>query len=132
MKFLRSATTTEEIKMDQEMIKAVAEWPEPKNLKEVQAFLGFANFYQRFIQGYSKVMISLTILTKKEQPFKWGKEQQDAFHELKEKFILAPILASFNLEKEFFTLETDASNQALNYVYVNQMPMDNCTQLCTG
>ena len=98
--------------MDQEKVKANTEWPEPKNLKEVQAFLGFANFYQRFIQDYSKVVTLLTTLIKKEQPFNWGKEQQDAFHKLKKKFILAPILASFDPEKKFI-LETDASDQAL-------------------
>ena len=54
----------------------------------------------------------MTTLIKKEQPFNWGKEQQDAFYELKKKFILAPILASFDPEKKII-LETDASNQAL-------------------
>ena len=69
--------------MDQEKVKTVTEWLEPKNLKEVQAFLGFANFYWRFIQGYSKVVTLLMTLTKKEQPFKWEKKQQDVFHGLK-------------------------------------------------
>ena len=53
VKFLGSIITTDGIQMDKEKVKAIKEWPEPKNLKEVQAFLGFANFYQRFIQGYS-------------------------------------------------------------------------------
>ena len=57
-------------------------------------------------------MTFLTTLTKKEQPFKWGKKQQDDFHELKNKFILAPILASFDPEKNII-LKTDISNQAL-------------------
>ena len=91
VKFLKSIITTEGIKMDQEKVKAITEWPEPKNLKEVQAFLRFANFYQRFIQDYSKVVTPLTTLTKKEQLFNWGKEHQDAFHGLKKKFISAPI-----------------------------------------
>ena len=112
VKFLGSIIITEGIRMDQEKVKAVTKWLEPKNLKEVQAFLGFANFYQKFIQGYSKVVTLLTTLTKKEQPFKWGKEQQDAFHGLKKKFILAPILASFDPEKKFI-LGTDALDQAL-------------------
>ena len=69
VKFFRSIINTEGIRMDQEKVKTVTEWPEPKNLKEVQAFLGFANFYRRFIQSYSKVITLLTTLTKKEQPF---------------------------------------------------------------
>ena len=55
--------------MDDEKVKAIKEWPEPKNLKEVQAFLRFANFYQRFIQGYSQICTPLTKMIKKEQPF---------------------------------------------------------------
>ena len=112
VKFLGSIIIIEPIKMDQEKVEAVTEWPEPKNLKEVQSFLGFANFYQRFIQDYSKVVTPLTTLTKKEQPFNWEKEQQDALHELKKKFIFASILASFDPEKNII-LETNASNQAL-------------------
>ena len=79
VRFLGSIIITEGIKMDQEKVKAITEWLEPKNLKEVQAFLEFAKFYQRFIQSYSKVVTPLTTLTRKEHPFKWGKEQQDAF-----------------------------------------------------
>ena len=109
VKFLGSMITTEGIRMDPEKVKAIIECPEPKNLKEVQAFLGFANFYQKFIQGYLKVVTPLITLIKKEQPFNWGKEQQDAFYELKKKFILAPILASFDPEKKII-LETDASD----------------------
>ena len=49
IKFLRSVITTNRIRINKEKVKAIKKWPEPKNLKEVQAFLGFANFYQRFI-----------------------------------------------------------------------------------
>ena len=66
VKFLGSIITTEGIKMNPEKVKIVTEWPEPKNLKEVQAFLRFANFYRRFIQDYSKVVTLLTTLIKKE------------------------------------------------------------------
>ena len=52
--------------MDPEKVKAITEWPEPKNLKEVQAFLGFVNFYQRFKQDYSKVVTLFSTSIKKE------------------------------------------------------------------
>ena len=83
VKFLGSIITTDEIQMDKEKVKAIREWPEPKNLKEVQAFLGFANFYQIFIQGYSQICIPLTKMTKKEQPFHWEYKQREAFEKLK-------------------------------------------------
>ena len=112
VKFLGSIIITDRIQMDKKKVKAIRKWPEPRNLMEVQAFLGFANFYQRFIQGYSQICTPLTKMTKKEQPFHWGCEQREAFEKLKKKFTLAPILASFNLEKKII-LKTDASDQAL-------------------
>ena len=98
--------------MDDEKVKAIREWPEPRNLKEVQAFLGFANFYQRFIQGYSQICTPLTKMTKKEQLFHWECKQREAFEMLKKKFTLAPILASFDPERKII-LKTNASDQAL-------------------
>ena len=112
VKFLGSIITTNGIQMDNEKVKAIREWPEPRNLKEVQAFLGFANFYQRFIQGYSQICTPLTKMTKKEQPFYWECEQKEAFGKLKKKFISAPILASFDPERKII-LKIDASDQAL-------------------
>ena len=112
VKFLGSIITINGIQMDNEKVKAIRELPEPRNLKEVQAFLGFANFYQRFIQEYSQICTPLTKMTKKEQPFHCECEQREAFEKLKKKFILAPILASFNLERKII-LKTNASDQAL-------------------
>ena len=112
VKFLGSIITTDGIQMDDKKVKAIREWPEPRNLKEVQAFLGFANFYRRFIQGYSQICTPLTKMTKKEQPFHWEYEQREAFEKLEKKFTLAPILASFDAERKII-LKTDASDQTL-------------------
>ena len=112
VKFLGSIITTDGIQMDKKKVKAIKKWPEPRNLKEVQAFLGFANFYQSFIQRSSQICTPLTKMTKKEQPFHWEYEQREAFEKLKKKFILALILASFDLERKII-LKTDASDQAL-------------------
>ncbi len=112
VEFLGSILTTEGIKMDPTKITAVTDWKTPKNLKEVQAFIGLANFYRRFIKGYSSIVHPLTELTKKEKPFEWGTKQRTAFEELKKKFTTAPILASFDPTKRI-TIETDASDLAL-------------------
>ena len=93
--------------MDKEKVEAIKKWPEPKNLKEVQAFLKFANFYQKLIQGYSYICIILTKIIKKKQLFHWGCEQEEAFEKLKNEFISALILASFDLKKKII-LEIDA------------------------
>ena len=112
VKFLRSIITTDGIQIDDKKVQAIREWPKPKNLKEVQAFLGFANFYRRFIQRYLQICTPLTKMTKKEQPFHWECKQREAFEKLKKKFILAPILASFDPKRKII-LETNASDQAL-------------------
>ena len=112
VKFLGSIITTDGIQMDDKKVKAIREWPEPRNLRDVQTFLGFANFYRRFIQRYSQICTPLTKMTKKEQPFHWECKQREVFEKLKKKFILAPILASFDPERKII-LKTDASDQAL-------------------
>ena len=100
------------IRMDQGKVQAVLEWPAPTTIKETQAFLGFANFYRRFIEGYSRVAKPLTELTKKDQGFKWTEEARRAFEELKARFTTAPILATFDPERKII-LETDASDFAI-------------------
>ena len=112
VEYLGLILTTEGIRMDNTKMAAVQDWPTPKNLKEVQSFQGFANFYQQFIKDYSRTAVALTELTRKNKSFRWGESQQAAFQELKDKFISAPILALFDPEKRII-LETDASHQAL-------------------
>ena len=58
----------EGISMEKEKVKAIKEWPTPKTVKQVQSFLGFANFYRRFVQGFSTIAKALTLLTRKDVP----------------------------------------------------------------
>ena len=109
VKYLGLIVGVNGIRMDPEKVQAVENWEAPEKLKEVQAFLGFANFYRRFIRNYSRVVQPLTKLTKKLVPFHWGPDQRRAFAELKEAFTTAPVLAHFDFEKEI-VLETDASS----------------------
>ena len=73
VKYLGLIVTTEEICMDPEKIQAIVEWQSPSCLKDLQAFLRFANFYRRFIKDYSKITVVLTEVTKKPkgQLFQW-------------------------------------------------------------
>jgi hypothetical protein len=68
--------------MDPVKVAGVSDWPTPTTKKEVQQFIGFANFYRRFIQDYSKVARPLFDLTGKAD-FKWGEDQDQAFNELR-------------------------------------------------
>ena len=98
--------------MDQEKLKAVTEQRTPTCVKDVQTFLGFANFYRRFIRGFSLLAKPLTQLTKKDIKFIQTERCFQAFEALKLAFITAPILLHFDSEKEI-TLETDASDEVV-------------------
>ncbi len=52
------------VRMEDETIEAINDWPEPKSLRDIQVFLKFANFYQRFIQSFSKIASPLTLMLK--------------------------------------------------------------------
>lgn len=101
----------EQVAMDPIKVKAVTEWPTPTNLKEVRAFVGFANFYRRFIQDFSKTARPLHDLTKKDVPFIWGPAQETAFNTLKSAFTSEPILAMWSADRDT-RLEVDASGYA--------------------
>jgi RNase H-like domain found in reverse transcriptase len=79
---------------------------------KIQEFMGFANFYRKFIRGYSGVLISFTDLIKKNKTFAWTENEKTAFKELKQRFLKAPILAIFDPE-EHIVLETDISDYAI-------------------
>ena len=110
--FLGFVVGREGVKMDKKKVQAVLEWPTPKTVKDVQSFLGFANFYRRFIQGYSGIMEPVSSLTRKEADFTWGTKQEEAFQEMKRRFTEEPVLAFHDPEEEA-VVETDASDKAL-------------------
>ena len=80
------------VEMDPVKITSVAEWPTPTNKKEVQSFIGFANFYRRFIEAFSHHARALFNLTKKDVRFIWSPTQQDTFEKLKSLVTSAPVL----------------------------------------
>src|SRR5258708_10301838 len=84
-------------------------------VKEVQSFLGFVNFYQKFICNFSDVACPLYALTHKTQWWVWGSPKQEAFDALKKAVTFAPIL-TFPSQSSHFRLECDASNFVTNVV----------------
>ena len=98
--------------MDPKKVEAIRDWPQPKNVREVQAFLGFANFYRRFIKGYSEITEPLTNLTKKDTTLLWTAKTEEAFQQLKKLFQNGSVLRSFDPERPI-TIETDASDRAI-------------------
>ena len=111
VKYLGLIVTTEGIEMDSSKVEAIKSWQSPRSVKDVQAFLGFANFYRRFVHGFSNVAGPLTNLTrtKDKTPFIWTADCQRSFDNLKERFTTAPILSHY-MPGEQVWVETDASD----------------------
>ena len=78
--------------MSDNKVKIIQNWPELKKVKDIQSFLGFANFYHQFIFNYLDIVIPLICLTQKNIPWKFNSFCCDAFNSLKKAFTSAPIL----------------------------------------
>ena len=95
--------------MDSAKVSIIVKWLSLMNIKDIQSFLSFINFYQRFIYGYSKLASSLTHLIKKDVLFEWITECQSAFDALKKAFTSDVILRHYNSDLKII-VETDASD----------------------
>ncbi|GKA20256.1 putative reverse transcriptase domain-containing protein, partial [Tanacetum coccineum] len=114
VQFLRHVINGNEIHVDPSKIEAIKNWKSPRTLTEVRSFLGLAGYYHRFIENFSKIAKSLTILTQKCKTFDWGEEQELSFQTLKDKLCNAPVLAlSGGLED--FVVYCDVSRTGLGY-----------------
>ena len=98
--------------MDPTKVSAIQAWPTPRNIRDIQSFLGFTNFYRHFIDNYSDITHLLTNLCRKAMPWHFGDKEASAFHQLKEAFTTAPILCHWFPDLPM-TLETDASDHAI-------------------
>ena len=107
--YLGLIVSTKGISMDPKKVACVKEWPTPRSVRDVQSFLGFANFYRRFIPEFSRLASPLSNLTKKDVPFKWDTTCEGSFRNIKNAFKDGTMLAHFNPKKQTI-LETDASD----------------------
>jgi hypothetical protein len=117
-KYLGLIVLTNGLKMDLAKVTAIEEWHQPQNIKDVQSFLGFANYYRQFIYKYSKVAALLTDITKGLNKgivkgtrliFEWTPKAQAAFKGLKAAFVKELILKHFDIELPTL-VETDAND----------------------
>jgi len=108
-KYLGYVLSSERLEMDPVKTSTIREWKRPTSVHDVQMFLGFANFYRRFISGYSSITRPLTALTGKGKEFVWNTDHQRAFETLKTAFTTAPVLQLFDFEKPC-AVETEASD----------------------
>lgn len=122
VEFLGFIISTSGVSMDPSRVSAIAQWPEPLTLRELQVFLGFANFYRRFCARYAQEARLMTDLLKgskdgrQDGPFVFTADAQEAFKKLKEVFTTAPMLVHFDPKKRGM-IETDASRFGLSAIY---------------
>lgn len=113
--YLGHIVTSEGVKPDPSKLKAVKDFPRPRNAKEVRGFLGLAGYYRRYIPYFADIAKPLTQLVGKSATFNWGKEQEDAFSILKTALCSESVLVYPDF-RDPFILATDASNVALGAV----------------
>ena len=114
--FLGYIISEQGIEMSEKKIEEVRNWVVPRKVKDVQKFLGFANFYRQFIQGFAHIAVPLTALTRKDELWSWTPRCQKAFDMLKQRFAFAPILAHFDPTLPSI-IETDASDYAVGAIH---------------
>ena len=97
------------IKMEEEKVKSVLGWLTPKCVKDIQKFLGLANYYHQFIKGFTAIARPLHNMVKKDQKWDWIEKQEKAFRELKEQFTRELVLAAPDLDKKL-RMDMDTSD----------------------
>jgi len=96
-------------------VKAFLQWEPQKIMTEIRSFLGLAGYYRRFIEGFSKIAMPLTQLTKKGQAFMWTEKCENSFQELKKRLTISPVLALPD-PTGHFVIFCDASKMGLGCV----------------
>jgi len=100
VEFLGMVIGPQGVEMQKEKVDGVLCWLVPKNIKEVQKFLGLANYYRWFIKDFTRIEAPLHQLVRKEEKWRWEREQVEAFKRLKEVFTTEPVLAILDLDKK--------------------------------
>ena len=121
--YLGHIVSKDGIKVDPKMIEAVASWPEPTNLNEIQQFLAVTNFFRKYIQGYTNSTMPLTVLLKKNTPCYWNPACENSFAGLKTALTSAPCLALPDTSEGSPTFDLqvcDASGFGLGAVLIKQ------------
>ena len=111
--------TKEGISVDLEKIKAIEDWLVPKDVIDVQSFMGITSYYQRFIEGFLRIANPITSLQKKGKKFDWNQKCEDSFKNLKTLLTTTPILRIADPNKDFIVC-TDACNDSLGGVLTQE------------
>ena len=120
--YLGHIISAEGVKTDPKKVEDVKNFGQPRNVKDVQTFMGMTQYYSKFIKDFMEISLPLYHLMKKGVKFEWGPKQELAFETLKKRFTSAPVLA-YPIDDARFILDTDASNYAMGAV-LSQLQRD--------
>lgn len=115
--FLGHVVSASSIRVDSSKISAILDWKPPRNVTEVQSFLGLAGYYRRFVKGFSMIATPMTKLLQKDVKFEWSEKCQKSFDQLKTYLTKAPVLVQPESGKEF-VIYSDASLNGLGCVLI--------------
>lgn len=113
--FLGHVVLAEGVSVHPKNTEAIVKWERPTIVIEVCSFLGVASYYRQFVEGFLKIALQLTSLTRKNVKFEWRDECGHSFQELKKKLVTAPILTLPTSSVEF-KIYCDTSHQGLGCV----------------
>jgi hypothetical protein len=110
------------ISMDPAKVREIVAWKIPSSVTEIRSFLCLAGYYQRFIEGFSKIAKTMTTLLEKGKEFNWSWECQDSFNQLKLRLMSPPVLVMPDLQKGF-DIYCDACRHGLGCVHMQEGPV---------
>ncbi|GFS90193.1 retrovirus-related Pol polyprotein from transposon 412 [Trichonephila clavipes] len=113
--------TPEGILIDKDKSVSINEFPVPKDQKQIKSFLGCCNFYRRYIKNFAKRALPLTNLLRKDTPFEWTSETQEAFDDIKKAILNPPVLA-LPVQNAELQITTDASSRGIGAVLEQKYP----------
>ncbi len=123
--FLGHVVSAAGVCVDPQKVAVVRDWPVPTSVPEVRSFLGLANYFRKFMQGYAAISAPLSDLTKKHARFVWTEECQTAFEKVKESLINAPVLKQPDFSKPFEVI-ADASDKGVGAVLLQDSHLIAC------
>lgn len=115
VEFLGHTVSADGIQTSDDKIKAIRDWPRPRDKHEVRSFLGICTYYRRFVEGFAKIAAPLHQLTEPKTTFAWSHVHEEAFRKLKSALCSSPILA-YPRRHGKFILDTDASKVGIGAV----------------